>query len=64
MVDVVNAQERLFESQRQLASDQYALIISYLNLKYQAGTLNANDVEEVNSWLETTRISRFPPQKH
>lgn len=62
MVDVVNAQQRLFEAQEQLASDQYDLINSFLNLKYMAGTLNANDVEEVNSWLATTRERGFPPQ--
>lgn len=62
MVDVVNAQQRLFEAQQQLASDQYNLINSFLNLKYLAGTLNVNDLEEVNSWLETTRITGFPPQ--
>lgn len=61
MVDVVNAQQRLFEAQRQLASDQYDLINALLNLKYLAGTLNANDIEEVNAWLATTRISTFPP---
>lgn len=61
MVDVVNAQQRLFESQRELASDQYNLINALLNLKYLAGTLNANDIEEVNSWLDTTRINRYPP---
>ncbi|WP_131782263.1 TolC family outer membrane protein [Legionella gresilensis] len=61
MVDVVNAQQRLFEAQRQLAEDQYNLIIATLNLKYLAGTLNVNDLEEVNSWLATTRVSRFPP---
>ncbi|ARG96878.1 TolC family outer membrane protein [Legionella micdadei] len=62
MVDVVNAQQRLFEAQEQLASDQYNLINAFLNLKYLAGTLNVNDLEEVNSWLETTRINDFPPQ--
>lgn len=64
MVDVVNAQQQLFESQRQLAIDQYNLINSLLNLKYLAGSLNANDLEEVNSWLATTRISNFPPGNH
>ncbi|KTC87212.1 outer membrane protein TolC [Legionella brunensis] len=62
MVDVVNAQQRLFEAQEQLARDQYGLINAILNLKYLAGTLNVNDLEEVNAWLETTRISAFPPQ--
>lgn len=62
MVDVVNAQQQLFDSQRQLANDQYNLIISLLNLKYLAGSLNANDIEQVNSWLSTTQIASFPPK--
>lgn len=60
MVDVVNAQQRLFEAQQQLASDQYGLINAILNLKYLAGTLNVNDLEEINSWLDTTRIKGLP----
>lgn len=60
MVDVVNAQQRLFEAQEQLASDQYNLIYSILTLKYLAGTLNVNDLEQVNSWLATTRINGLP----
>lgn len=63
MVDVVNAQQRLFEAQEQLASDQYGLINSTLNLKYLAGSLNVNDLEEINSWLATTRINGLPPQQ-
>lgn len=59
MVDVVNAQQRLFEAQEQLASDQYNLINSMLTLKYLAGTLNVNDLELVNSWLATTRVKGF-----
>lgn len=62
MVDVTNAQQRLFEAQRELASDQYNLIYSLLNLKYLAGSLNANDIEEVNSWLTTTRIASLEPK--
>ena len=63
MVDVVNAQQRLFEAQEQLASDQYGLINATLNLKYLAGSLNINDLEEINSWLATTRIKGLPPQQ-
>lgn len=62
MVDVVNAQQQLFETQRQLASDQYNLILSILNLKYLTGSLNVNDLEEVNAWLNTTRIASCPPK--
>jgi outer membrane protein len=61
MVDVVNAQQKLFEAQEQLASDQYGLINAMLNLKYLAGSLNVNDLAEVNSWLDTTRINGLPP---
>jgi outer membrane protein len=61
MVDVVNAQQRLFEAQEQLARDQYNLINAILLLKYLAGNLNSLDLEEVNSWLATTRINAFPP---
>lgn len=61
MVDVVNAQQRLFEAQEQLARDQYNLINSILNLKYLAGTLCVSDLEEINSWLKTVRINALPP---
>ena len=60
MVDVTNAQQRLFESQVELAKDQYSLIKSQLKLKFLAGSLNANDLEEINAWLATTRINHFP----
>ena len=63
MVDVVTAQQRLFEAQQQLASDQYNLINALLNLKYLAGTLSVSDLEEINAWLATTRIKGLPPQQ-
>jgi outer membrane protein len=64
MVDVVNAQQKLFEAQEQLARDQYNLIYSILTLKYLAGTLNVNDLEQINAWLDTTRVKgAFPPNK-
>ena len=61
MVDVTNAQQKLFEAQEQFAADQYDLINASLNLKYLAGTLNVNDIQEVNSWLSTTRINSLQP---
>ncbi|MFA5960745.1 MAG: TolC family outer membrane protein [Tatlockia sp.] len=57
MVDVVNAQQRLFEAQELLAKDQYQLINAFLNLKYLAGSLSVRDIEEVNAWLK----SNHPP---
>ena len=65
MTDVVNAQQNLFESQKQLAADQYGLINAFLNLKYLAGSLTVTDLEEINSWLATTCVDGLPPQyKH
>jgi outer membrane protein len=63
MTDVVNAQENLFKAQEQLAKDQYDLINYSLNLKYLAGTLNVIDLEEINTWLATTRINGLPHEK-
>lgn len=61
MTDVVNAQQNLYQAQNQLAADQYGLINSILNLKYLAGTLNVNDIEEINAWLATTRVNGVVP---
>jgi outer membrane protein len=63
MVDVTRAQQSLFQAQVQLASDQYQYIMSILNLKYLAGSLNVVDIQEINSWLETTRINGVIPKK-
>jgi outer membrane protein len=63
MVDVTRAQQSLFQAQVQLASDQYLYIMSILNLKYLAGSLNVLDIQEVNSWLETTRINGTTPKQ-
>jgi outer membrane protein len=62
MVDVVNAQRRLFEAQTQLANDQYAYINAVVNLKFLAGSLNVVDLHEINAWLATDRINAFPPK--
>ena len=61
MVDVVNAQQHLFEAQEQLAQDQYNYMNAILNLKYLAGSLNISDLEELNAWLATTRLDNPAP---
>lgn len=59
MTDIVMAQQHLLEVQQQLATDQYGLIETILKLKYFAGTLNVSDLEEINTWLETTRVAKL-----
>jgi outer membrane protein len=62
ITDVLYAQQQYFQTQLQYTSDQYSLIIQILQLKYLAGSLNVKDLEEINSWLQTQRISGLSPQ--
>lgn len=50
-VEVLDAQQKLFSSQRNLAKARYQYILNRLMLKQSAGVLAAADVEEVNSLL-------------
>lgn len=52
MVDVLTAQQQLYQSQTQQATDQYAYLNAILNLKLAAGTLSVTDLAEINSWLD------------
>jgi outer membrane protein len=64
MVDVVNNQQHLFETQTNLAIDQYSYILSILQLKFQAGTLSTSDLAQINSWLASLKpYPRKSPQK-
>ena len=60
MTDVVLAQRNLYEAQEQLAKDQYNVINATLKLKYVAGTLTVDDLEEVNAWLNTKNKNHSP----
>jgi outer membrane protein len=50
-IDVLNAQQQLFSTQRDLAVARYNTITNYLRLKAAAGSLLDEDVEEVNRAL-------------
>lgn len=50
-MEVLDADQKLLSSRRNLAKSRYQYILSRLQLKDSAGTLMANDVEEVNGWL-------------
>lgn len=53
IVDVLLAQENLLQARRVYAQDQYAYLISTLTLKQMAGTLNENDLKQINTWLSS-----------
>lgn len=55
ILDVLNRQRDLYDTQRVLAAEQYRYIINILELKRAAGTLNIADLEEINSWLKTKK---------
>ena len=50
-IDVLNAQQQLFQTRRDLAVARYNTITSHLRLKAAAGSLKEEDLEEVNRAL-------------
>src|SRR5262249_8931666 len=50
-VDVLNAQQQVFQTRRDLQQVRYNYLISTLQLKRASGTLSENDVMEVNRAL-------------
>jgi outer membrane protein len=51
-VDVLDQRRKLFIADVNYARSRYDYIINVLLLKQAAGTLNPEDVVEVNGWLE------------
>jgi outer membrane protein len=52
MVDVLSAQDNLFDNQTTFAQDLYAYLMTTLQLKEASGSLSANDILTINKWLE------------
>lgn len=50
-LDVLNAQQQLYTAQRDLAQARYNYLISYLRLRFAAGTLNAEDLRTVAGYF-------------
>ena len=53
IVDVLNAQNQLFTSQRDYANSRYDYVLNMLRLKQQAGQLSPGDINSIDSWLES-----------
>lgn len=51
-IDVLNAQQQLFSTRRDLATARYNTIMNYLRLKAAAGSLREEDLDEVNKALQ------------
>jgi outer membrane protein len=50
-IDVLNAQQQLFSTRRDLAKARYDTVVNGLRLKSAAGTLKEDDLIQVNSLL-------------
>jgi len=51
VVDVLNAQRILFQSERDYANTRYDYVVSLLGLRKQAGMLSPEDIAFLNNWL-------------
>jgi len=51
IVEVLNSQKLLFESQQKYAQARYQYLTDALSLKLDAGTLNVNDLQRINQYL-------------
>ena len=50
-LDILNAQQQLFSTKRDLALAKYEYIINYLRLKFYAGELEGNEINSINALL-------------
>ncbi len=50
-VDVLNAQQQVFNAKRELLQTHYTYLLGLLKLKYSSGLLSDEDMEEVNQLL-------------
>lgn len=57
MVDVLTAQSDVYSAQSAYATDEYAYLIQTLTLKKLAGTLNVDDLQQINSWLTNAALA-------
>ncbi len=51
VVDILIAQQNLYDAKRTAASDQYNYLLDTLLLKQAAGSLKPNDLAQINQWL-------------
>ena len=53
IVEVLDAQKKVYQSERDYANARYDYILNLLSLKFYAGTLNEADIVMLNGWLES-----------
>ncbi|MDR9440220.1 MAG: TolC family outer membrane protein [Halomonas sp.] len=63
IVDVLNAEQNLYNAVADHASARYDYVINLLSLRQQSGTLDVPAVEEVNAWLDGSSVSFTLPEE-
>jgi len=51
-IDVLNAQQRLYENQLKLSQSYYVLVSDMVNIQHAAGQLNAAQLQELNQFFD------------
>ena len=51
-LDLLNAQQQFFETERDYTVAKYNYLLTVLNLKAAAGSLNKSDIENLNKLLK------------
>jgi outer membrane protein, protease secretion system len=54
-LDVLTAQQQFFEAKRDLALSRYNYLLSFLRLRYSAGTLALADLQEISTYFVANR---------
>lgn len=62
IVDVLNAEQNLYNAIADHASARYDYVINLLSLRQQAGTLDVAALEDVNEWLGEERVEFTLPE--
>lgn len=60
ILNVLNAETTLYQAETTYAQDRFNYVMNTLTLKQAAGTLNANDVVELNRWLTSAPVVEEP----
>ncbi|WP_275286883.1 TolC family outer membrane protein [Halomonas elongata] len=59
IVDVLNAEQSLYDAIADHADARYDYVINLLSLRQQSGTLDVGAIEEVNDWLDESESVSF-----
>lgn len=61
-VDVLNAQQQLYSTRRDLQQERYRYIISQFHLKGSAGIVTVEDIQRTETWLGGEPASAMPAE--